>query len=286
MIKITNRKIEEMAQRYGGIEVIFVNIKTGEVRFLMDLDQMVGMDFEDLAKKEYEKIEAEREDWVRLKNLNSREEFQIMESFIPKVRTKRIRDRLQLALTGYKPFRNFKDQIHQMALERDEWFEHRTLHNINHIRDFLEFRLKDTGIELEEDTSLRNQVNENNIAPPSYGSNSIRTFIGAKDFAQSRQFYRELGFTEFAISEKMSYFEVSDEMGFYLQKYFVKDWVDNSMIFLEVDDVEKCHADISARDLPSKYKTVRLSDIKTDDWGREFFLHDPSGVLWHFGKFN
>ena len=103
MIKITNRKIEEMAQRYGGIEVIFVNIKTGEVRFLMDLDQMVGMDFEDLAKKEYEKIEAEREDWVRLKNLNSREEFQIMESFIPKVRTKRIRDRLQLALTGYKP---------------------------------------------------------------------------------------------------------------------------------------------------------------------------------------
>ena len=165
-------------------------------------------------------------------------------------------------------------------------FEHRTRYNINHIRDFLEFRLKDTGIELEEDPFSKNQILENNIAPPSYGSNSIRTFIGAKDFGLSRQFYRELGFVEFTISEKMSYFQVNENMGFYLQKYFVKDWVDNSMVFLEVNDVEKCHTDISERELPSKYSNVRLSDIKDDDWGREFFLHDPSGVLWHFGSFN
>ena len=286
MTKITNRQIEEMAQRYGGIDVIFVNIKTGEVRFLMDLNQKYLDDDEGSIQKKYDEIEAEKEDWVTLKNLNTREEYQIMESFIPKVRTKKIRDQLLLALTGYKPFRNFIDQIHQMALERDEWFEHRTKYNINHIRDFLEFRLKDTDIELEEDLTSNSRTTDDNIAPPSYRSNSIRTFIGAKDFSQSRQFYRELGFTEIAISEKMSYFRVDDEMGFYLQKYFVKDWVDNSMIFLEVDDVEKCHADISQRDLPSKYATVKLSDIKTDDWGREFFLHDPSGVLWHFGKFN
>ena len=286
MTTITNRQIEEMAQRYGGIEVIFVNKKTGEIRFLMDLNQMFMDDFEDMVKKDYEKIEAEKEDWIKLKNMNSREEYQIMESFIPKVRTKRIRERLQLALTGYKPFRNFKDQIHQMALERDEWFEHRTRHNINHIRDFLEFIFKGTDIELEEDLISKNQTSEDNIAPPSYGSKSIRTFIGAKDFGKSRQFYRELGFTEFTISEKMSYFNVNDEMGFYLQKYFVKDWVDNSMIFLEVDDVNQCHADITERGLHSKFENVKLSDIKTNDWGSEFFLHDPSGVLWHFGKFN
>ena len=22
------------------------------------------------------------------------------------------------------------------------------------------------------------------------------------------------------------------------------------------------------------------------DWGNEFFLHDPSGILWHIGKFH
>ncbi|PZO24508.1 MAG: glyoxalase, partial [Flavobacteriaceae bacterium] len=25
--------------------------------------------------------------------------------------------------------------------------------------------------------------------------------------------------------------------------------------------------------------------IRNHDWGRECFLHDPSGILWHFGEF-
>ena len=283
-IKITNRKIEEMAQRFGGIEVVLINIKTGEIKYLMDLDKMYIEDYEGLIQKEYDKIAAEKEDWIRLKNMNSKEEFQIMESFIPKVRTKKIRDQLLVALSGYQPSRTFKDQIHQMALERDEWFEHRTRYNIDHIRDFLEFRLKDTDIELEEDLLSRSLTNNDNIAPPSYGRNSIRTFIGAKDFNESRQFYIDLGFIEIAISEKMSFFTVDENMGFYLQKYFVKDWIDNSMVFLEVDDVEKCYADLSERKLHEKYTNVRLTPIKNLDWGSECFLHDPSGVLWHFGE--
>ena len=70
-----------------------------------------------------------------------------------------------------------------------------------------------------------------------YKPKSIRAFIGAKDFDKSRQFYTDLGFQEVAISEDMSLFKTSD-FGFYLQKYYIKDWVDNSMIFLEVEDLE------------------------------------------------
>jgi hypothetical protein len=29
-----------------------------------------------------------------------------------------------------------------------------------------------------------------------------------------------------------------------------------------------------------------LSKIVNNDWGSEFFLHDPSGILWHIGCFN
>jgi len=25
--------------------------------------------------------------------------------------------------------------------------------------------------------------------------------------------------------------------------------------------------------------------IGTEYWGKECFLHDPSGILWHFGEF-
>jgi len=56
-------------------------------------------------------------------------------------------------------------------------------------------------------------------------------------------------------------------------------------IFLEVDDVEKCWKDLNNKGLQQKYELVRITKIVENDWGKEFFLHDPSGVLWHFGIF-
>lgn len=113
---------------------------------------------------------------------------------------------------------------------------------------------------------------------------SIRPFIGAKDFAVSRSFYHDLGFEESILSHNMSYFKTQG-LGFYLQDAYVKDWIDNSMIFLEVEDVGKYWNELLALDLTAKYKNVKLTPIRNYDWGRECFLHDPSGILWHFGEF-
>ena len=115
---------------------------------------------------------------------------------------------------------------------------------------------------------------------------SVRAFIGAKNFEKSRQFYTDLGFQESVIDARMSYFKITDTLGFYLQNAYVKDWIENSMIFLEVNDVENYLKEIKNLGLTEKYEGVKLSTIKHNDWGKEFFLHDPSGVLWHFGKFN
>ena len=114
---------------------------------------------------------------------------------------------------------------------------------------------------------------------------SVRSFIGAKNFKESSNFYRDLGFSELIISENMSFFKIDEKLGFYLQRAFVKDWVDNSMLFLEVDDIEAYLSVIKNKNLTEKYKTVKLSEIVENDWGREFFLHDPSGILWHIGCF-
>src|SRR5664279_992167 len=67
---------------------------------------------------------------------------------------------------------------------------------------------------------------------------SIRPFIGSKNFELSRNFYRDLGFTESILFHNMSLFKI-DGLGFYLQDAYVQDWVDNSMIFLEVEDVDR-----------------------------------------------
>lgn len=114
---------------------------------------------------------------------------------------------------------------------------------------------------------------------------SIRPFIGAKDYQVSRNFYRDLGFEEHVISNGMSVF-IASGIQFYLQDYYAKDWVDNTMVFLEVDNVERYWNELSALGLPAKYAHVRLTGIRNEEWGRECFLHDPSGILWHFGQFH
>ena len=113
---------------------------------------------------------------------------------------------------------------------------------------------------------------------------SIRPFIGAKDFDISRRFYRDIGFEEVVISPAMSLFKINGT-GFYLQNAYVKDWVDNTMVFLEVDNADRYFKELSTLNLPSKYENVRLTPVRTDYWGKECFVHDPSGILWHFGEF-
>ena len=114
---------------------------------------------------------------------------------------------------------------------------------------------------------------------------SIRPFIGSKDFEESRSFYRDLGFEEIELGAAMSYFKIQS-FGFYLQNYYAKDWIDNTMIFLEVDSVERYWHELSELKLDAKYKNVKLVPIRIEEWGKECFLHDPAGVLWHFGEFN
>ena len=114
---------------------------------------------------------------------------------------------------------------------------------------------------------------------------SIRPFIGAKDYELSRNFYRDFGFQEIILSEDMSLFK-TERIGFYLQKAYIRDWIDNSMIFVEVSDVESHWKEILALNLTTKYPDVKLTPIKNRDWGKECFVHDPSGILWHIGQFN
>lgn len=113
---------------------------------------------------------------------------------------------------------------------------------------------------------------------------SIRPFVGAKNFEESRAFYRDFGFEETVLEHNFSVFK-KDDIAFYLQDYYAKDWIENTMIFIEVEDTEEYYLELSALNLPQKYSSANLSPVKTMDWGKECFLHDPSGILWHFGEF-
>lgn len=114
---------------------------------------------------------------------------------------------------------------------------------------------------------------------------SIRPFIGAKNIDVSRDFYKDFGFKEVVLSPNLIYFNYGN-FGFYLQDAYVKDWVDNTMVFLEIENLEHHLKGTKALGLDKKYPGVRISEIHYKDWGKEYFVHDPSGILWHIGEFH
>lgn len=113
---------------------------------------------------------------------------------------------------------------------------------------------------------------------------SIRPFLGARDFSVSCSFYRDLVFEEKELGPGFSVFHLGS-MSFYLQDAYVKDWVDNTQVFLEVDDLDAFWHQLEGLDLPSRYDGVRVEPVRVLPWGRECFIHDPSGILWHVGEF-
>lgn len=114
---------------------------------------------------------------------------------------------------------------------------------------------------------------------------SLRPFIGTRNYNQSRSFYRDIGFREIVISDKLIVMNMG-AFWFYLQDAFVKDWVENTMLFLEVTDPEEYRDHLLSLGVVKKYPGVRISDMQYNDWGREFFLHDPETILWHIGAFH
>ncbi|MFN4315159.1 MAG: glyoxalase [Chitinophagaceae bacterium] len=113
---------------------------------------------------------------------------------------------------------------------------------------------------------------------------SLRPFIGARDFELSRSFYTAFGFEETVIDSRLSVFKLNNT-AFYLQDAYLKDWIDNTMVFLEMENLDHFWTHLQTLDLPGRFPGVRIEPIRQLPWGRECFIHDPSGVLWHVGEF-
>ena len=103
----------------------------------------------------------------------------------------------------------------------------------------------------------------------------IRAFIPSKDYEITKTFYTELGFTGVYVSDDLTLFE-SGECTFFVQRFYNKELAENLMLQLIVLDIETAF-EIANK---SKHKT-KISPIQQENWGKVFYLHGPSGELWH-----
>jgi len=78
----------------------------------------------------------------------------------------------------------------------------------------------------------------------------------------------------------------TEHVGFYLQDAFVKDWIDNTMVFIEVDNVNNYYAKLEALNLTEKYKEVRLTPIKVEHWEGSAFCMTHQVFFCTSGNFS
>ena len=107
----------------------------------------------------------------------------------------------------------------------------------------------------------------------------IKAFVPARDFALSKQFYQDVGFTMASDGDGVAYFHHCNA-SFLLQDFFEPALASNLQMHLLVEDVQAWRDELVARDLAGRY-CVKIGPLVDQPWRmRDFFLYDPSGVLW------
>ena len=115
------------------------------------------------------------------------------------------------------------------------------------------------------------------------GTELARPFMPAKDFDLSRKFYETIGF-EKLLDGDVAIFRAGSG-GFILQRHYQKDWADNFMMQLMVDDLDAWWVHIKALDLETEFGVPAPTAPAMQPWGlRIAYLVDPSGVLWHVAQ--
>ena len=115
------------------------------------------------------------------------------------------------------------------------------------------------------------------------GTEILRPFLPARDFELSKRFYEALGF-EKLLDGEVAIFELGSS-GFILQRYYQKEWAENFMMQLMVDELDAWWSHISALDLPANFGVATPKAPAMQPWGlRIAYVVDPSGVLWHVAE--
>jgi catechol 2,3-dioxygenase-like lactoylglutathione lyase family enzyme len=115
------------------------------------------------------------------------------------------------------------------------------------------------------------------------GTNLARPFLPARDFEVSKGFYETLGFVKEWDGE-VAIFRIGTG-GFILQRRFQKEWAENFMMHLMVDDLDAWWTHISSLQLPQKFGVSPPKAPALQPWGlRVAYVVDPSGVLWHIAQ--
>ena len=115
-------------------------------------------------------------------------------------------------------------------------------------------------------------------------ASDVRTFVPAKDFEASKAFYGALGFTLKWSDANLALLEISNQR-ICIQRYYVKEWAENSMIHITVADAQSCFTQLTELLATGRFPGARVSDPKQEQYGALVtYVWDPAGVLLHLAQ--
>jgi uncharacterized glyoxalase superfamily protein PhnB len=112
----------------------------------------------------------------------------------------------------------------------------------------------------------------------------FRPFLQAKDFEASLGFYEAIGFQAYRLGPEMAEMSLGDH-AFILHKAYVKDWADNMVMHVLVNDVQAWWRQVQSLDLPARFGVALCNPPRVEPWGLTvLYVTDPTGILWHFAQ--
>lgn len=141
-MKLTEKQIEEIADNLDCGMRCFYNLKTGEIKTILNFDSWIGAD-EGLWEEESKEIDDNWGDYFEFCGLDSHESFQIMADFAESVEDNSLQNKLINALNKRKPFQNFKWQIDNSGVFRQQWFDYKKMRYIQWIKEQIDLNNRD-----------------------------------------------------------------------------------------------------------------------------------------------
>jgi len=136
-MKLTEKQIKEVAENLDCGMRCFYNLKSGELKSVLNFDNWDGAD-EEQWKDDLNDIENNWIDLFEFEGMTSNDSFKVMADFTKNVNNKRLRAKLINALNRPKPFRKFKLHIENSGDYRQEWFDFKNLCYIEWVKDQIE----------------------------------------------------------------------------------------------------------------------------------------------------
>jgi predicted lactoylglutathione lyase len=110
---------------------------------------------------------------------------------------------------------------------------------------------------------------------------SLEPFVpSGSNFEGSKQFFQELGFNINWDAGDYIGFE-KDGCKFILQKYNNKEFAENFMISVKINNAEEFWKEVNEKKLPEKFG-IRIGKPAQMPYGKEVNIIDLAGVCWHF----